>query len=150
MTLTFFKNPKKSKSWLWLFSKSQKSQSHDFDFFQKTKKVKVMTLTFLEFWKKSKSWLWLFWNFEKSQVMTWLLDDLTWLFLKKMTFGASLSKCGKKHEWWRLVNWNEKVLSFYMNMFNNDKSHFLCSPLTCENSTHVLTITFILFSSNRK
>ena len=37
-----------------------------------------------------KSWLWLFCIFQKSQVMTWLLDDLTWLFLKKMTFGASL------------------------------------------------------------
>ncbi len=30
-------------------------------------------------------------NFQKSQVMTWLLDDLTWLFLKKLTFGASLA-----------------------------------------------------------
>ena len=55
-----------------------------------SKKVKVMTLTLLGFWKKSKSWLWLFCFFQKSQVMTWLLDDLTWLFLKKMTFGASL------------------------------------------------------------
>ena len=39
----------KSKSWL--------------DFFEKTKKVKVMTLTFLEIWKKSKSWLWLWLDF---------------------------------------------------------------------------------------
>ena len=28
----------------------------------------------------------------KSQVMTWLFDDLTWLFPKKMTFRASLVK----------------------------------------------------------
>ena len=60
MTLTFFKIPRKSKSWLWLFLKSQESQSHDFDFFQNPKKVKVMTLTFFKFQKKSKSWLWLF------------------------------------------------------------------------------------------
>ena len=35
-------------------------------------------------------------------------------------------------------------------MLNHDESHFLCSPLTCENSTHVLGITCILFSSNGK
>jgi hypothetical protein len=35
--------------------KVKSSQSHDFDFFEKNKKVKVMTLTFLKNPKKSKS-----------------------------------------------------------------------------------------------
>ncbi len=51
--------------------------SHDFDFFQISRKVKDMTLTFLYFSKKSS-------------------HDLSWLFLKKMTFGASLA--------WRTLN----------------------------------------------
>ena len=29
-------------------------------------------------------------SLKKVKVMTWLLGDLTWLFLKKMTFGTSL------------------------------------------------------------
>jgi hypothetical protein len=37
-----------------IFSKFQKSQSHDFDFFEKYKKVKVMTLIFSKF-QKSQS-----------------------------------------------------------------------------------------------
>ena len=49
----FFKIKKKSKSWLWLLGKIRKSQSHDFDFFWKTGKVKVMTLTFFIFRRKS-------------------------------------------------------------------------------------------------
>ena len=45
-----------------------------------------MTLTFFGFFKKVK-------------FMTWLLGDLTWHFLKKMTFGASLHEtlCFSSH-----------------------------------------------------
>ena len=91
--LTFFKIPKKSKSWLWLFWKKQKSQSNDFDFFQNPKKVKVMTLTFFKFPKKSKSWLWLdfyydFFNFfyilwcpKQLTLVSWILIRFFWNFV---------------------------------------------------------------------
>ena len=35
--------------------------------------------------RKVKSWLWLFFE-QKVKVMSWLFDDLTWLFLKFFTF----------------------------------------------------------------
>jgi hypothetical protein len=44
----FFEKNKKVKVMTLTFLKNEKSQSHDFDFFKKTKKVKVMTLTFFK------------------------------------------------------------------------------------------------------
>jgi hypothetical protein len=44
----FSTETKSSKTGQNFFSKSQESQSHDFDFFQISKKVKVMTLTFFK------------------------------------------------------------------------------------------------------
>ncbi len=109
MTLTFLFFSKKSN----FFSKSQKSHSHDFDFFRyfdskkgpNCPKVKCKILTKWPFGTKRKRqnvfsrspskkfkviFLTFFRNTKKVKVMTWLLDDLTLLFLKKLTIGASL------------------------------------------------------------
>ncbi len=63
-----------------------------------SKKFKVIFLTFFKFPKKSKSLL-------------WLLDDLNWLFLKKMTFGASLlaTHCGHLGEGLRQVSKESEI-----------------------------------------
>ena len=63
--------------------KSSKSQSHDFDFLLQ----------------------------KKSQVMTWLFDDLTWLFPKKMTFRASLSACNQNWIWFNFIDTYRKALN---------------------------------------
>jgi hypothetical protein len=123
---------KKSQShdfdFFWFFQKSQshdfdffwffqKSQSHDFDFFQFFQKSQSHDFDFFWIFQKSQSHDFDFFNFSKKvKVMTWLLGDLAWLFLKKMTFCASL---GALKPMEAMLKWSVSDLNqWLLGMFN--------------------------------
>ena len=78
-------------------NKSVKTWLKFLPFVQTSSKTKLILKKNVKNFRKSQV------KSSKSQVMTWIFNDLTWLFPKKITFRASLTQIREQTERGRLI-----------------------------------------------